>query len=70
MFVTIQFLSTVKNVKIKIYRDIMPESRNSPLLDNGCLTRVLMEMQIRGDRLGTERAFHVNGINKGSMDTR
>jgi hypothetical protein len=25
-----------------------------------------MEMRIRGDRLGTERAFHVNGINKGS----
>jgi hypothetical protein len=24
-----------------------------------------MEMRIRGDRLGTERAFYVNGINKG-----
>jgi hypothetical protein len=28
-----------------------------------------MEMRIRGDRLGTESSFHVNGINKGSMDT-
>jgi hypothetical protein len=25
-----------------------------------------MEMWIRGDRLGTERAFHLKGINKGS----
>jgi hypothetical protein len=24
-----------------------------------------MEMGIHGDRLGAERAFHVNGINKG-----
>jgi hypothetical protein len=40
-----------------------PESRNSPLLDNVSLTRS-MKMRIRGDRLGKERAFHVNGINK------
>jgi hypothetical protein len=26
-----------------------------------------MEMRIRGDRLSMERAFHVNGINKGSI---
>jgi hypothetical protein len=43
-----------------------PESRNSPLLDNGWLTHVCMELRIRGDQLGKERAFHVNGINKGS----
>jgi hypothetical protein len=46
-----------------------PESLNSPLLDNGSLTDVSMEMRIRGDRLGTKRAFHVNGLNKGSTDT-
>jgi hypothetical protein len=47
-----------------------PESRNSPLLDNGSLTRST-DMRICGDRLGTESAFHVNGINKQfSMDTR
>jgi hypothetical protein len=40
-----------------------PESRNSPLLDNGSLTQVSMEVRIRGDRLGMERAFHVNGLN-------
>jgi hypothetical protein len=43
--------------------DMTPESRNSPLLDIGSLTRS-MEMRIRGDRLGTERTFHVNGLNK------
>jgi hypothetical protein len=46
-----------------------PESWNSPLLDNGSLTYVSMEMRIRGDQLGTERAFHFNGINNGSTDT-
>jgi hypothetical protein len=49
------------------YCDITRESRNSPLLDNGSLTHFYMEMRIRGDRLGTVRAFHINGINKGSM---
>jgi hypothetical protein len=47
------------------YCDMTPESRKSPLLDNGSLTHVFMEMRIRGERLGTECAFHVNGINKG-----
>jgi hypothetical protein len=28
-----------------------------------------MEMRIRGDRIGTERPLHVNGINKGSTVT-
>jgi hypothetical protein len=30
------------------------------------LTHVSVEMRIRGDRLGTERVFRVNGIIKGS----
>jgi hypothetical protein len=46
------------------------ENRNGPLLDNGSLTHVSMEIRIRGDRLGTERAFHVSVINKSSTDTR
>jgi hypothetical protein len=34
------------------------------------LTHVSMEMRIHWDRLGTERAFHANGISKSiSMDT-
>jgi hypothetical protein len=41
-----------------------PESRNNPLPDSGSLTHVSVKMRIHGDRLGTERAFHVNGINK------
>jgi hypothetical protein len=45
-----------------------PEDRNSPLLNKGSLTYVSMEMRIRGERLDTERAFHVNRINKGSTD--
>jgi hypothetical protein len=45
------------------------ESRNSPLLNNDSLTRS-MEMRIHGDRLGTERVFHVNGFNKSSTDMR
>jgi hypothetical protein len=44
-----------------------PESRNSPLIDNDSLTHVYREMRIHGGRLGSERAFHVNGINEGSM---
>jgi hypothetical protein len=43
-----------------------PESRYNPLLDNGSLKHVSMEIRIRGDGLGTERAFHVNGIKRGS----
>jgi hypothetical protein len=35
------------------------KSITSQRLANTCS----MEMRIRGDRLGTERAFHVNGIN-------
>jgi hypothetical protein len=46
------------------YCDITPESRNSPLLDNGSLSHVSMEMRIHEDRLGTEPAFHINEINK------
>jgi hypothetical protein len=46
------------------YCDMTPERRNSPLLDNGSLTHVSMEMLMHGDRLDTERAFHINGINK------
>jgi hypothetical protein len=49
-----------------LYCDMMPESWNSPLLDNGSLSRFSIEMWIRGDRFGMERAFHVNGIKKGS----
>jgi hypothetical protein len=45
-----------------------PESRSSPLPDNDSLTYVSKEMRIRGDRLGTERAFHVKGINEGSHE--
>jgi hypothetical protein len=41
---------------------MMPESRNSPLLVNGSLTLVSMEMLIRGDRLVMERAFLVNKV--------
>jgi hypothetical protein len=44
-----------------------PENRNSPLrplLDNGSPTHISTEIRIRGKRLGTESAFHVNGINK------
>jgi hypothetical protein len=39
-----------------------PESRDNPLLDNGSLTQISMEMRIRGERLCTERVFRVNGI--------
>jgi hypothetical protein len=39
-----------------------PESR--PLLDNGSLKHVSMQMRMHGNRLGTERAFHANGSNK------
>jgi hypothetical protein len=46
-----------------------PESLNSPLLDNVSLTHVSMEMRIRGDRLGTDHAFRIDGINKISADT-
>jgi hypothetical protein len=41
-----------------------PEIRKGPLLDNGSLTHVSMEMRIRGNRLGIDRVFCVNGINK------
>jgi hypothetical protein len=47
------------------YCDMTPESWNSPLLDNGSLTHISMEIRIRGDRLGTDRAFHVNRFNEG-----
>jgi hypothetical protein len=41
-----------------------PESRDNPLLDNGSLTYVSMEMLIRGGLICTELAFHANGIDK------
>jgi methionine aminopeptidase len=41
-----------------------PESKNSQLLDNGSLTHISMGLRIHGDRLDTERAFYVKGINK------
>jgi hypothetical protein len=65
-----QVFDLSKNINKSSYGDMTPESRNSPLLDNGSLTHVSMEMWIRGDRLGTERTFHVNVINKSSTDTR
>jgi hypothetical protein len=46
-----------------------PESRNSPLLDNGSLTHVYMEMRIRGDRLGTERVSMSTESTKVYTDT-
>jgi hypothetical protein len=49
---------------------MMPESQNSPLLDNGSLTHVSMAMRIHGDRLCTEYNFYVSGMNKDSTDTR
>jgi hypothetical protein len=53
----------VCKVSTVTYCDMTLESKNGPLLDNGSLTHVSMEMRICGDRLGTERVFHVNGIN-------
>jgi hypothetical protein len=41
-----------------------PESRNSPLLDNGLITHVFMGMRILEDRLSTESVLHANGIKK------
>jgi hypothetical protein len=46
------------------YRDMMPESLNNSLLNNGSLTHFSMKMRVRGDRLAMERVLHVNGINK------
>jgi hypothetical protein len=47
-----------------------PVSRYRPLLDIGSLRHISVEMFIPGDLLGTERAFHVIGINNDSMDMR
>jgi hypothetical protein len=59
-------LGTPNNTTTSLYCDMTPESWNSPLLDNGSLSSFSIQMRIRGDRFGMERASHVNGIKKGS----
>jgi hypothetical protein len=54
------------NVSLRInarYRGNGYACRNQGVATN--LTHVSMEMRIHEDRLGAERVFHVNGINKG-----
>jgi hypothetical protein len=59
-----EFVTEILFQFVRFLMSLWYDAWNSQLLENGSLTRSV-EMRIRGERHGTERPFHINGIYEG-----